>query len=558
MTRLLDIGVSGLTAHQRALATTGQNISNAGVEGYSRQEVIFETRNSQFVGNAFVGRGVDVGTIRRITDEYLVRQSFTDIARVGELSVFRNGIEQLDSLLSSEETGLSGPLDQLFASLQAASESPTSLPLRQQVLSNAENLISRYQGIASQIDTIIDQSDDAMVALARQVNSIAGGLAQVNVEIQATAGNLDESNDLLDRRDQLLRDLSETIGFTTSTQDSGMINIFVGGGQALVQGGNANQLTTLKGTTENADLELAIVSNGVSKVITERVTGGELGGILQLRNQGLGDAANQLGLVQTLASHGLNSLHKEGVDLNGLSGGDFFTSINDRDSQLFRAKSALANQGSSIISVTVDDPSVLVASDYALELSQAGNLLAFSITRQSDGAVINSGAIPSSFPQSLSVADGFTVNLESGDFQAGDKFILSPARLSPSSVELLVADPASLALGLPVSTSEGVGNLGSGAISQVESLVDGLDSLADKQLAQQKRSESPPLVVRFTSETTYDILDNSNPAQPTQLSPPLRGLSFLPGRDNPVLDFDLQSSMLTTSGAFAFTASAGS
>jgi len=103
-----------------------------------------------------------------------------------------------------------------------------------------------------------------------------------------------------------------------------------------------------------------------------------------------------------------------------------------------------------------------------------------------------------------------------------------------------------------------VGNLGSGAISQVESLVDGLDSLADKQLAQQKRSESPPLVVRFTSETTYDILDNSNPAQPTQLSPPLRGLSFLPGRDNPVLDFDLQSSMLTTSGAFAFTASAGS
>jgi flagellar hook-associated protein 1 FlgK len=557
MTRLLDIGVSGLTAHQRALATTGQNISNAGVEGYSRQEVVFETRGAQFAGDAFVGRGVDVGTIRRITDEYLVRQSFTDIARVGELSVFRDGIEQLDNLLSSEETGLSGSLDQLFASLQAASESPTSLPLRQQVLTNADNLISRYQGIAGQIDAIVDQSDDAMVALARQINSIADGLAQVNAEVQAAGGNLAKSNDLLDRRDQLLRDLSENIGFTTSTQDNGMINIFVGGGQALVQGSSANQLTTLKGTTENSGLELAIVSNGVPKVITERVVGGALGGILQFRSQGLGDAANQLGLVQTLASHNFNSLHSEGVDLNGLSGGDFFTSINDRDSQLFRAKSAIANKGSSVVSVSIDDPSVLVASDYALELSQAGNLLAFSITRQSDGAVINSGAIPNSFPQSLSVTDGFTVNLESGDFQAGDKFILSPARLSPSSVERLVADPASLALGLPVSTSEGVGNLGSGAISQVESLASGLNSLADKQLAQQKRSESPPLVVRFTSESTYDILDNSNPAQPAQLSPPLRGLSFLPGRNNPVLDFDLQSSMLTTSGAFAFTASAG-
>ncbi|MDB4539748.1 flagellar hook-associated protein FlgK, partial [Saprospiraceae bacterium] len=492
MTRLLDIGVSGLTAHQRALATTGQNISNAGVEGYSRQEVVFETRGTEFAGDGLVGRGVDVGTIRRITDEYLVRQSFTDIARVGELSVFRNGIEQLDNLLSGEETGLSGSLDQLFASLQAASESPTSLPLRQQVLTNADNLISRYQGISGQIDAIVDQSDDAMVALARQINSIADGLAQVNAEVQAAGGNLTKSNDLLDRRDQLLRDLSENIGFTTSTQDNGMINIFVGGGQALVQGSSANQLTTLKGTTENSGLELAIVSNGVPKVITERVVGGALGGILQFRSQGLGDAANQLGLVQTLASHSFNSLHSEGVDLNGLSGGDFFTSINDRDSQLFRAKPAISNKGSSVVSVGVDDPSMLVASDYALDLSQAGNLLAFSITRQSDGAVINSGAIPNSFPQSLSVADGFTINLESGDFQAGDKFILSPARLSPSSVERLVPDSASLALGLPVSTSEGVGNLGSGAISQVESLASGLNSLADKQLAQEKRSESPP------------------------------------------------------------------
>ena len=127
MTRLLDIGVSGLTAHQRALATTGHNIANAGVEGYSRQEAVFDTLPTQLRAGNFVGSGVGVETIRRITDELITRQSYVDISRLSELEVLSAGVEQVDFLLSSEETGLSGALNELFSSLQAVSEAPTSL-----------------------------------------------------------------------------------------------------------------------------------------------------------------------------------------------------------------------------------------------------------------------------------------------------------------------------------------------------------------------------------------------------------------------------------------------
>jgi flagellar hook-associated protein 1 FlgK len=559
MTRLLDIGVTGLTAHQRALTTTGHNIANAGVEGYSRQEAVFDTRNPQLIDGNYLGSGVNIETIRRITDELITRQSYVDISRLNELEILSAGVEQVDALLSNEETGLSGALNELFSSLQAVSEAPTSLPLRQQVISNAQRFIDRYESIYTQVQSIVEQTDGALVSQVGVVNSIASGIADLNASIQAaiSSGDSDQPNDLLDRREQLMRDLAEKISFTTS-KSGDMINIFVGGGQALVLGAQANSLSTAGSAASGQGLDLAINVNGEPRIISDQVAGGEIGGIFRLRNVGLDEAFNQLGLVQTLVSHSFNTLHNEGVDLNGLVGGDFFTPINDRESQLFRSVAALSNISTdTITSVTVDDPGALKGSSYVLELANAGSLLSYTLVRKSDGMQVGEGVLPAVFPQSITAADGFTVNLESGSFQSGDKFILSPSRIPPDKVQLMVADPASLALGLPVSTAAGVGNLGNAAITQVDALnVDGVD-VADAELIAQLRAQSPPLVVRFTSATTYDVLDNSNPAQPVQLSPALRNLQFIPGQSNQILNFDLNATTATSSGAFAFTATAG-
>ena len=321
-------------------------------------------------------------------------------------------------------------------------------------------------------------------------------------------------------------------------------------------GGEASQLVT---RTSGQGLEIAIRSGISEQVVTQQITGGELGGLLQLRRRGLNEAQNQLGLVFTQASYGMNTLHKEGIDLNGLQGGDFFTPINDRASQLVRAIPAVTNESNNTLtSVVIDDPGALTGSNYTLRFNGAGSLLAYQVIRDSDGQVLNEGAISNVFPQSITIADGFTINLESGDYQSNDQFIIRPGLVSADSVELLVADPASLALALPASTSRSVGNIGNGVIAQIDALTVADVSPENAALISQLRAQAPSLAVRFTSTSTYDILDASDPTQPVQLSPPLRNLTFLPGRNNSILDFDVNSSVVTTpASSFAFTGTAG-
>jgi len=72
---LLQVGVSGLTSHQTALTTVGNNISNANVEGYSRQEAEFGSRASQRENTGYIGAGVQISTIRRITNKSWAKPS---------------------------------------------------------------------------------------------------------------------------------------------------------------------------------------------------------------------------------------------------------------------------------------------------------------------------------------------------------------------------------------------------------------------------------------------------------------------------------------------------
>ena len=74
MADILNIGLSALLAQQRALTTTANNIANASTPGYSRQRVELSERPSERVGPGYAGTGVDVASVRRLTDEILANQ----------------------------------------------------------------------------------------------------------------------------------------------------------------------------------------------------------------------------------------------------------------------------------------------------------------------------------------------------------------------------------------------------------------------------------------------------------------------------------------------------
>ncbi|MDX1459057.1 MAG: flagellar basal body protein, partial [Marinobacter sp.] len=147
MAGLINIGLTGVLGHQTALNTTGNNITNANTAGYSRQEVIFETQPGQRTGAGTIGTGVNISDVRRVANEFLVEQVRSDSSLFAEQEALNSELSRLDNLLGGETTGLNQVLNNLFASLQSASEDPASLPQRQLVLSEAQAVVDRFQAI---------------------------------------------------------------------------------------------------------------------------------------------------------------------------------------------------------------------------------------------------------------------------------------------------------------------------------------------------------------------------------------------------------------------------
>jgi flagellar hook-associated protein 1 FlgK len=395
-----------------------------------------------------------------------------------------------------------------------------------------------------------------------QVNALTANIAELNQRISEAKGLSQDAdaNDLLDKRDLLLKELSSLVSFTTIKESSGAINVFIGNGQALVLNSDAAQLTTVSNGAPSNPTEIAIERGGFQQIVTGTINGGQIGGLLSLRENGVNTALDELGLMHTQLAYNFNALHTQGVDLNGNSGGNLFTSINDSAISQSRVFPGIANfDKSSVASVTIDQPALLQNSDYTLRFSDASGLLGYQVTRSSDGEVVAQGAIPaSSLPQTLVTDDGFSVNLERGQFQAGDTFTLRPTYLSAGSISLLVENPESLALALPISTVAASSNLGGGVINQVAVNDVSALSLAEQEQIAALQASSPPLVIRFNSDTSYDILDNSNPAQPVDFVPPLQGFTFISGISNPILSTDPDSQIYATAtGSSAFSTSAG-
>jgi flagellar hook-associated protein 1 FlgK len=557
---LLNIGVTGLLASQTAINTTGHNISNANVQGYSRQEVVLETNAPRFGGGGFVGNGVEVETIRRITNEFITQQLRTDTANFAELDAFATQISQLDSVIAGANTGLTAALDSFFSSLQAVADSPTSLPARQLVLSEGERLAQRFNVLQSGINAQTDNVNGQIRSIGSEVDQLAQSIAKLNGDIAAAQGfsTSDQVNDLLDRREEALRQLSELVSFSTSEQDGNIINVFVGGGQPLVLGSNSNRVVTMDNPLDASRTELAIDVNNNLQMVTDSFSGGKLGGLLRYRDNILDSVQGNVGVLALAVTDMFNAQHRAGIDLNSQQGIDFFTPINTDALMRDRIK-ASSNNGfpnDRVATVSIDNISELAGSNYRLNLGGSGTLN-YTLVRASDQTVVSSGMLSSSFPQTIMTDQGFSINLSSGSFQNSDSFLISPSLSAAESMALNVQDTASLALGSPIIAGASLGNTGTGVITQGGIIrVGEIDSQNLPAFATAGQL-SPPLLIRFTSASTYDVLDNSDPLNPQNLSPPLRNQTFAPNQSNNLLPQDLSATYISTSAAHVFGAPVG-
>jgi flagellar hook-associated protein 1 FlgK len=453
---LLSIGKSGLFAAQTALTTTGHNITNANVEGYSRQGVVQATSTTMETGAGFVGTGTKVAEIKRYSDDFLNQQVRTATASTSSLDAYYAQVSQIDNLLADTTSGLSPAIQNFFSSVQDVTGNGASIPSRQALLSSAETLAGSFQQIDARLQEIGEGVDSQIETNVNLINTYAKQIAEINAKI-GSYGSTEQRqpNDLLDQRDQLVMELNKHVKANVTPGSNNALNVSIGNGQPLVVGQQAFQLATMKTPTDLTRLTVGYVTGDkVTQLPENALVGGELGGMLEFRSATLDRVQNQIGRLALGMAMTFNDQHKLGIDSTGAQGKDFFTQAPAFVSAAVdNAKGTTAKVGA-----LVTDPTKLTDSNYKVESDGSG----FYVTRMSDNT--RTKIDPYNAAGTTQTIDGvaFTV---SGNAASGDNYLVRPTVNGASGFQLALSDVSQIAAGTPIATSAPIGNKGTGLIS---------------------------------------------------------------------------------------------
>ncbi|WP_223529216.1 flagellar hook-associated protein FlgK [Pseudomonas sp. BF-B-26] len=455
---LLNIGMSGLSASQSSLMTTGNNIANVDTAGYSRQQTVQGTKASQQFGNVYIGTGTTLADVRRVYNSYLDAQLQTTTSLNSDSAAYLGQVTPLDKLLSDTSTGLNGALTKFFASVQNVNAKPGDDASRQLLLSDAQALSNRFNSVSSQLNEQNANINGNLTNMADQVNKLAATVAQLNQKISEISSSGGMPNELLDARNETVRQLSTFTG-AQIVEREGNVDIYLGSGQPLVMGNTVNKLEVVPGKDDPNRLSLQLNRGSSTIDITSIMTGGEIGGLLRYRSTVLDPAMNELGRVALVVADQMNSIQAQGIDKNGDFGSNLFNSINSAAQMAQRSIASGNNSvGSGNFAVSIEDTGKLTINDYKVTFTSPTD---YTVQRLPDNTGMGSFSTLTTPPP---VIDGFSMTL-GGTAAAGDTFKITPTRNAAANIKTEMTDSKRLAIAAPLGAAIAASGSGSGTLT---------------------------------------------------------------------------------------------
>jgi len=450
---VFGISISALQAYQTALAVTSNNIANANTPGYAKESIDLTAAVPQTDGSAPIGAGVQVASINRAFSQLAENQLNTSQSSLGQLNSLQNYTGQIDNIVGTSAGGLSTALQNYYNAWSTVANDPTSTAARQALLSQAQSVASAFASTNTQLQGLNSSVNQGIQQDVTQINSIGTSIAALNQQIVTATANAggQPPNDLIDQRDQLVSNLSQLVGISTTTDSTGAVNVFIGNGQALVLNDKATALTTVGNQFNASQLEVASSANPTVS-ISSQVTGGDLGGLLASRTQAVDPAINQLGQIAIALNQSANAQQNAGLDLSGNLGANLFSVAGPQ------ASASSNNSDSTTAAVSITNVGALTANNYLLSY-QGG---AYSLTNAATGsAVAFAGNGTAGNPIT---ADGLSIVL-SGTPANGDQFLIQPTAQAAGSFAVALTGTSQIAAAGAIQTSAGGTNTGSAAIS---------------------------------------------------------------------------------------------
>ena len=322
MSAMLGISSTAVAAYQRALGTVSNNIANVSTEGYSRQTSTLQQSAPSKQANMYLGTGVLFTAVKRAFDTFAesnLRNSNTDLATQEPLV---NYSQRVMDIMGDKSVGLSSALDTFFDAARSLSVDPASTVMRTSFIRSSEGVGSRFAELAGQLNLVSTETRQALEGAAGQMNTLTEQLSLVNQQLTKSPTLEGQSSELLDRRDLLLRQISEFSRIKTSFTNNGIVSVSLGNTmkQSLVVDGLKSRPIGFDPNSVS-QLDMVIDPYGNTEPLSG-ASGGEIGGLNTFISQVLEPAQKSLDfLAQTFVDE-VNTIQRGGIDGYGQIGVD--------------------------------------------------------------------------------------------------------------------------------------------------------------------------------------------------------------------------------------------
>jgi flagellar hook-associated protein 1 FlgK len=469
-----------------------------------------------------------------VYNSYLDSQLRTATSLDSEATSYNAQATPLDATLSDTNTGLTGVLQKFFTSMQGVSTSATDDTSRQSVLTGAQALSARFNSIAKQLNDQNTNLNGSLGDMADQVNKLSNTIATLNQKISELSTGSSQPNDLLDSRNEAVRQLSELVG-TQVVERGNSYDIYIGSGQPLVVGNTTNTLQTVPSPNDPSRMALQLNRGSSTIDVTSVIGGGSIGGLLTYRKEVLDPSLNELGRVALVVADQINSQQAQGIDKNGDFGAAIFNNINSAALVSQRSIAAAGNSaGSGNLDVTIKDTGKLTTSDYQVTFTSATDYT----VKRSDGT--DMGAF-STTTSPAPVIDGFSLNLNGGALSAGDSFKVMPTRGAAASIQTVLSDPKKIAAAAPLTGVTSANNTGTYTQPALTSTIDIYNPAAQAEM-QTALKYSTPVKLVFGAASggsqSYNMVDAKGNS--------IGSGTIVPGQSNAL---NLKVGMVDASGA---------
>jgi len=315
----LSIAVQALNADTGALQATNNNIANASTPGYSRQTVILQEAAPTNDNGRSTGNGVVLEGYQSVRDELVQNRIQEETQAQSSINAQLSSLQEIQPTFTTSTQDIGTKMSALFSSLSSLSTDPTSSTDREAVLTAGQSLATAFNSTSSVLTAQQSNLNPQVTQDVTQINALTQQIAALNPQLAELKAAGQDGGTLQDQQNQLVLSLSALTNVSVTQTESGE-TLTTGNGTALVVGSQSFSLQT---TTDANGMQQVLDKSGVN--ITSTLSGGDLGGTVQMRDQTIPTLLNQLDTLANQFGTAFNSAQATGTDGNGNPGSQFFT-----------------------------------------------------------------------------------------------------------------------------------------------------------------------------------------------------------------------------------------